>query len=170
MERYARKKILVLDTTAFLAALPLQLPDAILYTTPSVLEEVRDQESRLRLETALVLERVRVVKPPVKTVRQVLDVAKRVGEHGSLSKTDVEVLALALHLSETMSNVVVVTDDYAVQNLAAHLGLDYMPLRTRGIRETRRFVYKCPACGYVSEKPGEKTCPICGTRLVKVRA
>jgi UPF0271 protein len=162
------RKVLVLDTTAFLAGLPLQLHVAKLYTVPDVIEEVKDSESRAALETALELGRVEVAEPPPHTVRRVVRESERIGEHGALSQTDIRVAALALHLKEQGLDVVVVTDDYALQNLVAHLGLKYVPLRTRGIERSRRYQYRCPACGYVSTRYGERRCPVCGTRLVKV--
>ena len=132
-----------------------------------MVEEVRDAESKARLETALALGRVRVVSPPRAYVRRVAEASTEIGEHGSLSRTDLEVAALALYLRERGEPVTVVTDDYALQNLVAHLGLPFQPLRTRGIRGVRSYVYACPACGYVSRRPGERVCPVCGTRLVK---
>ncbi len=165
-----RRRAYVLDTTAFLAGLPLQAGDALFYTVPGVLEEVRDSESRARLETALSIGRVRVVAPPPEAVRRAIEASEALGEHGSLSRTDIEVAALALHLRGEGLEVVVVTDDYALQNLVAQLGLAFMPLRTRGIRGGRRYVLRCPACGYVSRRYGERWCPVCGTRLVKMVA
>ncbi len=160
---------IVLDTTAFLAALPLMLYDAILYTTPSVVEEVRDAESRSRLETALVLERVRVVAPRWRYKRLVLREATRLGLHTSLSNTDLDVAALALQLRSEEGGVSVVTDDYALQNLLGHLHIEWRPLRTRGISRVEEYIVICPVCGYKSEKPGEKVCPVCGTPLRRQR-
>ncbi len=156
----------MLDTTAFLAGLPLHLPLPA-YTTSLVVEEVKDFESKLKLDIALSIHRVTVRDPSPQHVRTVIEVARRVGEHGSLSETDVSVLALAHQLIEEGYKVILVTDDYAVQNVAAHMSIDYRPLRTMGIREPRSYIYMCPACGYVSTKPGEKRCPRCGTKLVK---
>ncbi|KSW11513.1 DNA-binding protein [Pyrodictium occultum] len=164
------EKAYVLDTTAFIARWPLYAPGSgRLYTTSLVVEEVRDSWSREGLELALGLGRVEVRDPRPAALRRVLREAARAGLHSSLSRTDTSVAALALELAEEGLPVVVVTDDYAVQNLAAILGLEYMPLRTRGIERVEDYIVACPACGYVSRRPGERVCPVCGTPLRRVR-
>ena len=162
------RRTLVLDTTAFLAALPLMIYTARLVAPPRVIEEVRDRESRERLEVATLVERVEVVEPRERYRWRVKRVAVKLGLHTSLSDTDIDVAALALQLREEGGGeVTVVTDDYALQNLLAKLGVEYMPLRTRGIREAREYILVCPVCGYVSKRYGERICPRCGVPLVK---
>ncbi len=164
------RQVYVLDTSSFLAALPLQVYRAELVTTPSVVLEVRDRDSRAKLETSLALGRVRVSKPSPRLVERVKQKALEVGEAG-LSSTDIEVLGLALEYREKCPNaeVVLVTDDYSVQNLATHLGIKFKPIRTRGISRERQYIIVCPACGYRAKSLSEKVCPVCGTRLVRRR-
>ncbi|MET1101852.1 MAG: NOB1 family endonuclease [Pyrodictiaceae archaeon] len=173
LEDYCRssgdRRIIVADTTAFLAALQLQAYSYLLVTTPDVIDEVRDSDSRDRLELALEVGRVKIGRPSNKHLHKVLSKAVDIGEHGVLSRTDIGVAALALELKEAGCEVIVVTDDYALQNLLSHLGIVYKPLRTRGITRRYKYIYVCPACGYVSYKPGERICPRCGTTLVKRR-
>ena len=157
----------MLDTTAFLARWPLYAPPGSrLYTTSLVLGEVRDRESRSGLELALTASRVQVLDPPPGLVREAERLAARHGLHTVLSGTDLSVAALALLLREE-GEVVVVTDDYALQNLVALAGLRFMPLRTRGIVRAESYIAVCPACGYRSTRPGERVCPVCGTPLVR---
>jgi len=162
-----KRRTLVLDTTAFLAALPLMLYTARLVAPPRVVEEVRDRESRERLEVAAILDRVEVLEPAERYRWRVRRAAVRLGLHASLSETDVDVAALALQLRDEGEDVTVVTDDYALQNLLAKMGVGYMPLRTRGISEAREYTLVCPVCGYVSRRYGERRCPRCGVPLVK---
>ncbi len=160
------RRVYVLDTTAFLAALPLML-NARMYTVPRVIEEVRDPESRARLETALSLGRVEVVEPRECYRWRARRAAVKHGLHGSLSDTDVDVAALALQLRDEGFEPITVTDDYALQNLLANLGLAFQALRTRGINKVEEYSLVCPVCGYVSRRYGERICPRCGTRLVR---
>ncbi|HYT41834.1 MAG TPA: hypothetical protein VEP90_05780, partial [Methylomirabilota bacterium] len=56
------------------------------------------------------------------------------------------------------------SDDYAVANVATFLKIPVKTLAFKGIRELRRWVSFCKACGnayesYISE------CRICGSRL-----
>ncbi len=160
--------VYVVDTTALLAKWVLHVP-ARIYTTPDVVAEARDAESRAATETALELGRLEAITPPEWAVREALEAARRIGLHTSLSETDLSVAALALYFTRQGHRVVIVTDDYALQNLAASLGLSFMPLRTRGIRERRLYIVRCPACGYISNDPGIRTCPVCGTPLRRYR-
>ncbi|MEM0505803.1 MAG: nucleotide-binding protein, partial [Thermosphaera sp.] len=93
----------------------------------------------------------------------------RIGEVSKLSKTDVEIAALALELRNS-SKTIVFTDDYSLQNLLLHLKIGFRPVKTRGITEERVYVEKCPVCGYVPGEPGEKTCPLCGGEIKRFRA
>ncbi len=165
----APRRTYVLDTTAFLAALPLMVYNARLLAPPRVIEEVKDRESRERLQVALLLDRVEVVEPRDRYRWRARRAAVKHGLHGSLSETDIDVAALALQAREEYGDATVITDDYALQELLTHLGIAFQPLRTRGIREARDYILVCPVCGYVSRRYGERVCPRCGVPLVRRR-
>ncbi len=162
-----RKKILVLDTSALLAKYQLLLPHSEyeIITTSKVIDEVKDLENRDAVLLAISLNRVKVIDPPTKALRETKKVVIKIGELTSLSQTDMSVAALALHYKSLGYKVIVITDDYALQNLLFHLGISFKPLRTRGIREARKYKVYCPKCGYVPRDPGETICPICGFKL-----
>ncbi len=161
-----KKIAIVLDTTALLTRYPLQQYVYPLYTTPSVVEEARDSVSREGVELAIAIGRINVVKPSDKYRSIVLDKIHEIGEHTSLSNTDVDVAALALQLGSEY-RVIVITDDYSLQNTLYHLGVSFKPLKTTGIKSVRKYRVYCRVCGYVSTVYGEKNCPLCGSRLVK---
>ncbi len=168
----SRKEIvLVFDTSAFIAKYHLQLPKYLvkIYTVRRVVEEVRDSESRKALELGINAGFISIVEPRDKYRNIVKEHAMRIGEYISLSKTDVDVAALALQLSREYDGgkVIVITDDYALQNLLYHLKISFKPLRTMGIRRIREYIVYCPNCGYVSSSGDEEVCPICGSKLVK---
>lgn len=130
------QRIVVDDTGAILAGLPLSLP-AQHYTTPQVVEEVRDRDSKAVLETALESGRLEVLEPPNQALSEARRVAVRAGVSGRLSPTDLSVLALALHLTrECGCEVLVATDDYALQLAAKRSGLGVVRIRYPGVRET----------------------------------
>jgi len=163
-----KKIYVVFDTGAFLAKYHLQLDPSrtTIYTVPLVIDEVCDKENREALEIGLDIGRVIVVKPNEKYIEKVVEKALEIGEYISLSKTDIEIAALALELSRK-GRVVVITDDYALQNLLLHLDIPYKPLRTTGIKSARKYVVVCKRCGYTSTNREERICPICGYELVK---
>ncbi len=81
--------------------------------------------------------------------------ARDSGDLDVLSRVDVEVLAAAQELDGT-----VVTDDYAMQNVAESLGLDVESIGQDGIEEQRDWIYQCQGCGRENEDPGD--CVVCG--------
>ncbi|MET1159663.1 MAG: NOB1 family endonuclease [Thermoprotei archaeon] len=163
----SEKIILIFDTTAFLAKYHLQLwgRNIEIYTTQSVVNEVRDSESKSALELGLSIARINILEPQKTYLEKVKKNAFKLGVLHKLSKTDLEVAALALELSERGRKVVVVTDDYMLQNLLLDIGIGFKPLRTTGIKKLRRYKIKCPVCGYTSIRSDEEICPICGYRF-----
>jgi rRNA maturation endonuclease Nob1 len=118
---------MVADTGAFItgftsySGFPVVAP-------PSVLEEVRDEESRKRLRLLEATGSLTVVEPPRQAVEEVYREARRAGLAGRLSRADADVLALALHLSREAS-VVVASDDAVVKKLARRLGIEVTGIR-----------------------------------------
>lgn len=161
--------VYVLDTSTLLAGIQLML-EGRMYVTSRVVGEVIDSENRSKLELAISLGKVKVVEPNDHYVRLARRIALRLGEHTSLSDADISVAALALELKDKGYKVIVLTDDYALQNLLKSLGIECKGYRTRGISRVQKYIMKCPGCGYVSKKWGEKICPRCGTQLKKTIA
>lgn len=149
----------VLDTSALLTGRPF---DGELYATPDVLRELRRHGSSTEIE-ALVALKVRVVSPGPAALAAVQVEADRTGDRARLSPTDTETLAVALELDAT-----ILTDDYAIQNLAARLGVAYRPVMTPGIREVILWRYRCKGCGRVFAAL-RNPCPVCGAPVRTVR-
>ncbi|MEM4243379.1 MAG: hypothetical protein QXP44_01080, partial [Candidatus Bathyarchaeia archaeon] len=57
-------------------------------------------------------------------------------------------------------------DDYAIQNVAAQMGIEFASLATFGIRRLLEWVRYCPACRreYTADYKSTK-CTVCGTVL-----
>jgi len=136
------KLYVVLDTTALLAKYYMYLDPlkAEIYTVRRAVDEVKDAENREALEVGLCIGRVKVAEPQKPFVEEVLKTAQGIGEKAKLSTTDVEVAALALEFKKKGFRVVVITDDYALQNLLLYLNIPFKPLRTTGIRKPRKYV------------------------------
>ncbi|NJE41718.1 hypothetical protein E3E35_10425 [Thermococcus sp. GR7] len=140
------------------AAIFIQGVDVEGVTTPKVVEEVKDPESRLFLEGLINAGKVRVLTPSRESIEAVKEAAKRTGELGELSEADIEILALAYELKGTLF-----TDDYNLQNIARVLGIEFKTLK-RGIKKVIRWNYVCIGCGrkFTSEPP-DGICPDCGS-------
>ena len=132
-----RHVIVVDDTGAIIAGLPLQLPAKHL-TTERVVEEVKDRESRDLLERALELGRLQIQNPTAPYIELARKTARKAGVLWRLSEADVSVLALALMVkSQRGWKVFVATDDYSLQSAVKAAGLEYIPIRYRGIGRGR---------------------------------
>jgi len=129
-----KKKVLVLDTAAFLAAVQLLTYGIELYAPITVIEEVKDFESLHRLHLTEAIERVRIENPTNTFASKAVEIAKSYGVLEKLSKTDLDVFALALQLSSQGYEVIVLTDDYVLQLVLAKLGLGFRPVKTLGIK------------------------------------
>jgi UPF0271 protein len=159
----SKRRMLILDATAFYAGLPYTSVECY-KTTVEVLKEVTHSSKYLAMINTLIdSKRLVVEEPPPEAYQRVRAAAAETKDISSLSEADLSILALALHYSEK-GDVAIVTDDYAVQNVAQTLNIQFTPTMSRGIRRMVRWVKYCPACSQVF---GGKMhyCPVCGTAL-----
>ncbi|HEX7575138.1 MAG TPA: NOB1 family endonuclease [Candidatus Methanoperedens sp.] len=131
-------------------------------TVPSVEGELRDETSRTIME----LMNVRIEPPLQSFIREVTSIAGVTKDSEELSKTDIDVLAKALEYSRK-EDVVLISDDYAVQNTAIHLGIKVMPAGQKKIRDVLLWEKFCIGCK--RRFPQGDDCPVCGTALKKRR-
>jgi len=122
---------------------------------PSIHEEVR----RKGLEFSI----FKIISPRREFIKKVREIAEKSGDLSVLSRADIEALALALEES-----AILVTDDYAMQNVAEYLGIKWLSVHQKGIKERRRWKWRCTSCGRYFSKYYEK-CPVCGGVLKRVR-
>ena len=127
-------KVLVLDTSAFIAGFdPLIVPEKQ-YTVPEVKNEIIAGSMTWMRFNAAVESGKLVVKNPESSVRdEVQEASKKVGDMRYLSEADLQVLALALELKGSSYSPVIVTDDYSIQNVANKIGASryFSQARTR---------------------------------------
>ena len=128
-------------------------------TIPEVVEEIRDEDSKLYLS----LHNVRVKEASNENIERVLKVAKKTGDIHKLSETDVKLIALALDETNKGEEVVLVTDDYSIQNVAKLFGIDIETVIHPGISKAFKWVKVCKGCG---RRLSSDVCPICGSEAV----
>jgi UPF0271 protein len=165
----AARKVYVLDTTAILAT-QLEPGRAELVTVQEVVDEVvYGGLAPERLSMALSRKVLKLRKPSKQSVEEVSLKARERGELGRLSKTDILLLAAAVEEKKEGCDVVVVSDDYSVQNMALYLGLQVLGVARQPIKEVREYVFRCSVCGKTHTRPAAR-CPDCGGVLERVRA
>lgn len=136
------------------------------YSVPEVAEELRQQTGpSYRLTVSSSSGKMKIRAPTSTSLTEVLSSATRLGDKVVLSKTDTSILALALDLSKEGLTSVIVSDDYAVQNVAESLSLAYQSLATYGIRQKFNWVFYCPACYRRYPTGDTDVCLVCGTKL-----
>ncbi len=157
-------RVLVLDTSAFIMGFNPSQPGEN-YTVDAVEEELFPG-SMVQLRFQVSKEKGNLtVEVPSPRARSIVDEASaKVGERGFVSQADRDVVALALDLKQSGRDPVIVSDDYAVQNLAEHLGVNYGSLANFGIVHKFQWMMYCPACHRRYKGP-EKKCRVCGTDL-----
>jgi len=168
-----QRKYVILDASALLAKYQLlhYSSDVVLVTTPLVVNEIKDHESKSALDLAVSLGKLLIIEPQETLIDKARDVVQSIGENYSISPTDLSIIALALQLKSKLKRgevIVVITDDYSIQNTLLNAGIAFKPLRTRGIKIPRKYVVICPTCSYVSTNILERTCPLCNTPLAKL--
>lgn len=153
----------VLDSTAFYAGIPYQ-GNGRYFTTYLVLEEVKHHS----VGSSLVHTRVQVTEPSPEAIAKVKATASKTGDLGALSLTDISLLALALDLSSADGGASLVSDDFAVRNVADVLSIRLAPSALKG-GEWKNITWKlyCRGCGKQYTNPKLTTCPVCGTQLAR---
>lgn len=146
----------ILDSSAFIHDFHT---DEDIATIPLVREELED-ESAYRFD-AMEGAGMYIHIPADEAVETVQRTATELGDDAVLSKTDSRLVAAAYELDGTL-----VTDDYAMQNVADRLNVDVEVLEREGIEEQRNWLYQCQGCGREFDEEHDR-CPICGTGLAR---
>ncbi len=166
-----RETVWILDTSAVMsAAWAARAPTCI--TVPGVEAELTPGGRTYALWQRLLAAGLKIQKPGEKHVERVHERARRLGET-RLSATDLELAALADEKSAHGHHGVVVTDDYALQNLLTELKLGWQAGRERGIQDVRVYRLRCAGCGRWYDPDADHResgeCPVCGSKLRRRR-
>jgi rRNA maturation endonuclease Nob1 len=158
-------KIYVLDTGVLVSTWTDKKKDSTFIATPRIIFEVRNRLSRFRAETLFLLDRMEERTPNEEDILKAEDAAASTGDLSELSRNDLELIALTLMMSREVSDVTLVSTDFAVLNTASRLGLKIEDPNKKFGQEIT-WIMKCPACNYKSSRPTRETeCPTCGTEM-----
>lgn len=161
-----REPVIIYDTSAFIGGMDPQVINIPQWTTPENMEEIRNKNTRDILQMAIKTGRMKLRAPSQEFIKKVNETIKETGNFLNLSTIDIGVLALALEFYSENWNPIIMTDDYAIQNVASHLKIEYKSVTEAGIRTQLRWKVFCPGCNtdYPSDSQLKK-CEICGTKL-----
>ena len=148
----------VLDSTAFYAGIPFSSNEPN-YTTSLVYNEIEHiKKDHDAIQILIETKRLMIRDPEHQFVITANNTAKKSGDIPNLSDEDISTIALSLQL-----NAELVTDDFAISNVAKNLGIKVIPVMTNGIKNVITWKYYCPGCKTNFSKVSE--CPQCGNRL-----
>ncbi|MGI0091590.1 MAG: NOB1 family endonuclease, partial [Nitrososphaerales archaeon] len=134
------QQYIVLDTTAFYAGVPYTNTTENLVTTPDVISEVSNERTR----SLIALSKINVLQATPEHYKRVKDAARNTGDSSNMSKADLSVLALCLSIAADGNEAILLSDDFAVENVASRLGIKARPLMTGGIKTASEWVFFCP--------------------------
>jgi UPF0271 protein len=146
----------ILDSSAFINEYHTQ---ASIATIPMVREELED-ESAYRFD-ALEGSGMHLHIPEEETVERIERAARETGDLDELSRTDIRLIAAAFELDGSL-----VTDDYAMQNVAEKLEVAVEVIAREGIEEQRDWYFQCSGCGREFDENHDR-CPVCGSELTR---
>lgn len=146
----------VLDASAFIHDFHT---DSQIASIPMVREELED-ESAYRFD-ALEGSGMHMHIPDGETVERIERAARETGDFDELSRTDIRLIATAFELDSEL-----VTDDYAMQNVADKLNVAVELIARDGIDEQRTWTFQCQGCGREFDDNHDR-CPVCGSGLAR---
>jgi UPF0271 protein len=148
----------ILDASAFYAGVPFR-SSSDCYTTSLVYDEIKHiKKNHEALETLLETNRLKIREPDKISLDLAIKSSKSTGDYQQLSKQDISIIALCIDLKGE-----IISDDFAISNVAKNLNLKISPIMTNGIKDVGKWVHYCPGCR--SNHKNGKECPICGTPL-----
>lgn len=167
-------RIVVLDNTAFISGFNLNIitanePQTKISITQEIYEEAtRHHASQHILESAMEQGILQIGIPSDQAVDDVTKASKETGDFKSLSNNDKLLIALALTLRTENLNipVMLMSDDYSVQNTCKKLQIPIQRYQKKGIKKQIKWEIYCPDCFmvYKPEQLGEE-CERCGAIL-----
>ena len=148
----------VLDATAFYVGIPFSSNDSFM-TTSAVYQEIQHIKTKQGiLDMLQQTNRLQVRDPEKDTITIVNDIAEKTGDSQTISEQDISIIALALE-----NKIELITDDFAVTNVANQLRIKTSSLMTQGIKVVGKWISYCSVCGKEFSK--RKECPVCGSKL-----
>jgi len=168
MTNKKKTMIFILDTSAVLSGKPIYLNNYAMVTPPTVYNELKPGGRDYRSFQFLIEKGLSIQSPSKDSSDKIKTISSKTGDKNRLSKTDIEILALALDITQDENNeVIILTDDYSIQNVANYLNIKFESISQSGITKKFKWIYRCRGCGK-RFKDNIKNCPICGAETKTV--
>ena len=151
----------VLDSSAFYAGIPFSSNEPS-YITSLIYNEIEHiKKDHDAVQILIETKRLMIYDPEHRFIIAANNAAKKSGDFPNLSDEDISIIALSLQLRA--AGVELVTDDFAISNVAKNLSIKVIPVMTSGIKNVIIWKYYCPGCKTDFSKVTK--CPRCGNKL-----
>ncbi len=148
----------IIDASAFYAGIPFRSSNEF-YTTSLIFDEIKHiKKNHGAIDILLATNRLKIQDPSSEFIDIAIEESKKTGDFNQLSKQDVSLIALCLQRKGEL-----ITDDFAISNLAKNLDIKVSPLMTSGIKDVGIWIFYCPGCRKNFDSGSE--CPSCGSIL-----
>jgi len=148
----------ILDASAFYAGVPFRSSNDY-YTTSLVYDEIKHiKKNHDALGILLEANKLKIRDSDKESTEAAIKAAKDTGDFPQLSRQDISIIALCIEM-----NGEIISDDFAISNVAKNLSLKISPIMTQGIKDVGKWVHYCPGCR--TNHTNGKECPMCGTPL-----
>ena len=165
-----KKKIYVLDTSAILSGKPINFENNKIITSQGVSKELKPGGRDYTSFQYLIEKGLSIQIPKKESINKINEIVAKTGDANRLSKTDIEILALAYELNKNSEKLVtIITDDYSIQNIANYLDIKFETINQKGITKRFKWINRCQGCGK-KFKDDINICPICGAETKKIVA
>ena len=117
-----KKQIFIIDTSAILSGIPINLNNISMVTTTSVSEEINPGGRDYRTFKFLQEKGLEIQSASKESIKKIQKTSEKTGDKNRLSSADIEILALAIDINKDKDKeAVILTDDYSIQNVAYNL-------------------------------------------------
>ena len=147
----------ILDSCAFFSQIH---PNGNIATVSDIESELINRQSK-QYYSNLKHKGLKIIDPPSKSEKYIKEKAQKTGDLDVLSEIDLKILALGYELRG-----IIISDDFAIQNVALALEVKFLSCSGKVISEKRAWRYKCTACNH-KEKVKLKNCSVCGNEKIR---
>ena len=143
----------ILDTCAFLTQ---NHPKGEIATISEIESELNNRQSK-QYFTNMKEIGLKIREPKADSIENIRKNSEETGDLGVLSNIDLKILALAYEM-----HGIIVSDDFAIQNVALHMGVEFTSCSGNEIKELRKWKYRCSACRAEALEKMD-SCSVCGS-------
>ena len=162
-----KNTVFIFDTSAIFSGKEINFYDYEIITTDGVSEEIKPGGKDFQKFEMLKEIGLKILSPSKNSIEEIKKISKKTGDIERLSKTDIEILAVALDLKNKNKDPIILSDDYSIQNISDNLDIKYENISQNKITKRFTWISKCMGCKK-KYKEHINICPICGTKTKKI--